>query len=246
MDSDRIRLNSTGSGEGAESVPSPREQLDLLISRLADGEGAPSDWEVFGALAQRTPGAWEQLARAQRDQAALCVAVGVALHAADRVELPSREVAERFAGTGPGGAGSSEAGVERIFVWSRVRTWGGWAAAAVLTLAWMTGGFKPNAGPASVGNVASLVGRSVSTPEEAFKAYLDLGAKDKKVLGEAPQRIVLDRRPTADGKGYEIITVRQVFERLTVTELTDFPATDEAGRAVPRLITAPGTPEAAQ
>ena len=243
MNRDRIRLNSAGSGEGAQSEPGLHEQLELLISRLADGEGVPSDWETFGALSQRVPEAWKQLAEAQRDHAALCVAVGVALHAADRVDLPSREVAERFHG-----AGSEHGDVQQIVFWSRVRTWGGWAAAAAIALAWATGGFNGVPAPQQVGNtnIAGLPVIKVSTPDDAVKAYLELGKTAGSVLGEVPQRVLISTAPTADGKGIEATYLRQFIERVPLANLTGFPGVDEAGRRIARPVSTPGVADAPQ
>lgn len=207
-----------------------REQLDLLISRIADNEATDADWTTFNALAEREPGAWKDLARAQRDQAALGLAVHLKLHAAERVNLPTIDAARRFFHSAHGSSAPAS---------PRVRTlaWGGWVAAAAVLLAWMTGGgfFSPPRLSAPAGNTAGLL--RVSTPEDAVQAYLDVGKKQNVVLGEVPQRIFVQSRPTSDGR-MEVIYVRQFIERAEITDMLKF-AQDEAGLPVPVRVVVP-------
>lgn len=205
------------------------EQLDLLISRIADGEAGRADWDAFGALAERSPGAWRALAQAQRDHASLSLAVGVALHAADRVDLPSRAGAVEFHRRVP----------ERISPFARMGSWSGWAAAAVIGLAWLSGrsGVGMNTPP---GNAAGLlpVSYTINNPEDAVKAYLDVGQKQNLVVGELPQRVVVESRPVQKGGGIEVLYVRQFVERAVVNDLVKFGA-DELNRPVPVRVPMP-------
>lgn len=257
MNRDHMRMNSGGTGEGAGALGDsgagagqpaghgPHEQLELLISRIADGEGAPSDWQAFDTLAQRVPGAWQELACAQRAHAAMSVAVGVALHAADRVSLPGRAMARAYAGIAEADA------PERIVLWSRVRSWGGWAAAAAVGLAWMTGGFKglpvhnsTARGPATV--PVQSAGFQINSPEDAINIYKDMGKEKGSFLGEVPQRIKISSVPTADGRGWEVTYLRQFIEKVTVMDLVEFPSADESGKPEPRRVSPPMVPGAAQ
>src|SRR5690606_10456044 len=96
---------------------------EAVISRLVDGEGSPEDWRAFRAMAEREPSLWRELAECQQDHAELCAAVKAAIAVADEVEVDVRsEMAGRFS--------------ERMRL---VASWGGWAAAAAVVLAWATG-----------------------------------------------------------------------------------------------------------
>lgn len=222
----------------------PREQLDLLVSRIADGEAGESDWAAFNALAERSPEAWKVLAQAQRDHGAMSLAVGVALHAADRVELPSRDAAGRF---GPQRDGDE---VPQIRVLARLGAWSGWAAAAVVAvMAWsgaswlspvgmsrMTGmvGSGGAGGPTSGASVVPA-GWTLNTPDDAVRAYLDLGGRAGNVVGELPSRVVVNTQPMVLDDGQQavrVVYIRQFVEQAVVTDLMRM-ATDEAGRAVP-------------
>lgn len=216
-------------------MTSDREQLELLISRIADGEAAKGDWDAFHALAERDAGAWKLLAQAQRDHQSLSLAVGVALHAADHVELPSREAAHAYI------YGSRS---EHRPSWRRMSSFAGWAVAAMLTLAWIgsnNGLFFVNGGAG--GNQAGLVSIppdyvKVSSPQDAYKLYLDRGAKEGTVLGEAPQLWMVDCRPLETGKGFEVVYVRQIVERTRADDLMRF-AVDESGRPMPVRVSLP-------
>lgn len=217
----------------------PREQLDLLVSRIADGEAGEADWAAFNTLAERRPEAWKTLAQAQREHGAMSLAVGVALHAADRVELPSPEAAELFT--------TRRRAPQRVQTWSRLGAWSGWAAAAaVLVMAWNgafslqrpAGGGRPLS--ADTGNVASLGGAvmpakwTLNSPEDAVQAYLDLGAQSGNVIGEMPGRIALRTEPvtlTGGQRAVKVIYLRQFAEQAIVTDLARL-ATDEDGRPV--------------
>lgn len=218
----------------------PREQLDLLVSRIADGEAGEADWSAFNRAAERRPEAWKLLAQAQRDHGAMSLAVGVALHAAERVELPSPQAAELFS------ARRNAPATIRTF--SRMGAWSGWAVAAcVAVMAWngSLGSLGRGVGGAGAGTrVASTVGAAapvqtagwtLNTPDDAINAYLDLGTRNGSVIGELPTRPVVRRDPmiTEDGqRGVRVVYIRQLVEQAIVTDLARL-ATDESGRLVP-------------
>ena len=73
----------------------------------------------------------------------------------------------------------------------------------------------------------------VRTMEDAVQDYLELGAQDERVLGEVPQRVLLDSRALDARQGYEVIYIRQFVERAVVDDLMRFQrTTDEFGRPV--------------
>ncbi|MFN7021505.1 MAG: hypothetical protein ACK4WH_09280 [Phycisphaerales bacterium] len=211
----------------------PREQFDLLISRIADGEATDLDWSEFSRLADAHPSAsaWKQLAQAQREHASMSLAVGVALHAADRVDLPSPSAAAAF--VRPVGPQQSARPLWRLGVY------GGWAAAAAFALAWV-GGFGSSGGPLAgrTGTQqAGLVpaGWKIDTPDDAVRAYLDVGAKQGRVIGELPNRVPVYSQPAvldSGQQGVRVFYVRQFIESAVVTDLARI-GLDESGRPVP-------------
>lgn len=209
----------------AQSSVTLHDRVDLLVSRIADGEAGTPDWNEFEALAQRHPEAWRTLAEAQRQNGALCLAVGVALHSADRVDMPMRRA-------------GGETGGWRI---PNVRAWGGWAVAAMLGLALIgsrSGGLIQRAVPGTETQEASLIPAGWTT-QDARNAYYELGKKDGSFVGEVPQKLLLEVRPS--GKGYEAVVVRQIIERTHVPEFMRV-GIDESGRYVPVRMSAPTSP----
>ncbi|MBZ0171123.1 MAG: hypothetical protein K8E66_01960, partial [Phycisphaerales bacterium] len=43
--------------------------------------------------------------------------------------------------------------------------------------------------------------------------YMETGKQANRVLGQVPQRVVLETRPAAQGGGVEVIFLRQIIER---------------------------------
>lgn len=191
-------------------------EKDMLISRLVDGDASREDWRAFRALADADGELWRELAEAQRDQAELAQAVGAAVAVADLVEAPVMEhTREKFE--------------NRLRLAVR---WGGWAVAAAMALAWV-GGYMPatttiGSGPVVPANILPSFG----TASDAYKAYLSKGQEEGRVLGESPARVLVSKTPTADGKGFEVIYLRQILERSVVNDLYQF-GYDESGQAVP-------------
>lgn len=211
-----------------------REQIELLMSRIADGEATRRDWDAFAALAEREPGAWKELAAAQRDHASLSLTVGVALHAAEHVELPSREAAAAYLGQ------SAHAPPTHVRTWSRLGSLTGWGVAACLAVM-LFGGGRFGASPTLQGgtNTAGILPASytINNPDDAVKAYLDVGKKQNAVIGELPQRLLVESRPAENGR-VEVIYVRQFVERAEVNDLMRF-GQDESGRPVPVRVVMP-------
>ncbi len=202
-----------------------RDRVDMLVSRISDAEARPEDWGAFNELAERLPWAWRELARAQRDHAAMCVAVGVAIQTADSVFLPSRL-------GGRAGASGAEAR-------TRLGAWAGWAVAACLGTAFL-GVMRPPA-PGNLPGNAAGVNLANWTPNDYVQGYVESGEKTGLVLGEVPRRLLLESRPLERGDGFEVVYVRQFVERAQVSDLVRF-TTNEAGRAVPVRQVIPQTP----
>ena len=202
-------------------------RAEMLISKMIDGQAGTEDWQEFTALASGTPELWRELAEAQRQQTLLVDAVADATSGATAIELPVLSDAEvAFAPLAP--------------LQHRVAAFVGWAVAAVLAVA-LWSGIQPSAntgGPVPVKSndrapnqpqTASLAGFA---PAELLQAYLDRGKDEGQVLGELPDKVLLETRPNAQGDGYEVLFIRTILERTSVPELYEFGSQDESGRPV--------------
>jgi hypothetical protein len=124
--------------------------LDLTLGRILDRRAAPSDWETFATLAQARPDAWTALLGALRAEQGLVHGIEQELAVAERIELPVAAASAQPA-TGAESAGNAvsagtapRATVTRLPVGGS-RRWHGWAAAAVLALAWAGSSWLPAA-----------------------------------------------------------------------------------------------------
>ena len=179
---------------------------DMLISRVVDDQASDADWAHLRRLGENDAGVWRELAEAQHEHAELCRAVESAIAAADDIDAPV------------------EAGVQRRFA-QRVRvvaTWGGWAVAATLVLAWVS---APADSGVARGSLLDL------TPDQAIQRYLDEGQRTGQVIEEIPQRVLIETRPGVNGDGVEVIFLRQFIERTHVRTLYRT-GQDESGRRI--------------
>jgi hypothetical protein len=96
---------------------------EVLINRLVQGAALPADWNALATMAKADPAVWTRLQEAQTDQEELCHAVNLAIDAADQIELPDRSMRIESARQ-----------QERSLL-----SFGGWAVAALLVLAWSIG-----------------------------------------------------------------------------------------------------------
>src|SRR5690606_31652773 len=110
--------------------------------------------------------------------------------------------------------------------------WTGWLVAAVLALAAAMGWLRPEMVNQPHPSVRTA-GWTVENPEEAMEAYLTLGRQQDRVLGEIPERVLLESRPLDGGNRFEVLYVRRFIERAQVDDIMRFTgARDEAGRPV--------------
>jgi type II secretory pathway component PulL len=191
-----------------------REQTtEILMSRVADGEATASDWELFKHLADQDPTLWREMAEFQHDHTELTAMVAQAIAIADEVEAPAHVRIEQSLS-------------DRMRL---IRTWGGWAAAAAVAMAWMIGsplsGHQMHAAPVNQARLAP-------SPAQLFQSYLEQGKATGQVVGEMPDKVLLDSRPARDGNGYEIVYLRQIIECARVQDLYTV-GTDESGKQVP-------------
>ena len=204
-------------------------RAEVLISRMIDGEAGTDEWQEFSALAAAAPELWRELADAQRQQSLLSAAVAEATSVAAKVELPDLS------------AGALEPLDDHVPVismaWQRkLSAWVGWGVAAALAIA-LWSGVRPTAntsGPSSGndGSASSKTQLASFAPAELLAAYLDVGKEDGQVLGELPDKVLLETRPDPSTGGYEVFFIRTIVERTHVPELYQFGSQDESGRPV--------------
>lgn len=194
---------------------------DILIGRVVDQEATDADWRALHEQAEQDPSIWRELAQAQRDHAELGAELEGALACADTVEIPGHEHYSRSL-------------TERIRV---VTTWSGWVAAAVMLLAW-TGvlGPAPQESSETGAQRGEFVPIPAGKPEAALDYYLDEGRKMGSVVGEVPERVVLDVVLDGDGAGHgaTVIYLRQIVERCDVDKFYTY-GVDELGRPDPNV-----------
>lgn len=211
------------------------ERADILISRVVDGVASASDLAELETVAASRPGVWRELAYAQRDQALLSQEVARAIAAADVVGLPA----------------AVETHHESLSLssrWKKAGVWGGWAAAAVMALAYV--GVGP--GGSNSGSQASLIPsmkvlENNLTADQAWQLYEATGSREQRLIGVLPERVLIEATPSPDGKSVRMVFVRQLVETKTVDQLFK-PTVDEAGTQgmvpteIPALRDAPPVP----
>jgi hypothetical protein len=181
---------------------------DILISRIVDDEATAEDWAALKELAAGDPTVWRDLAEAQYTGIGLASAVQAAIEIADEVEAPVHEHMRARMTLRAGTAAK----------------WGGWLAAAAVTLAWL------GAGRAGPGGSTAGFGPSVpGTVADAFKHYVDMGKQSGQVVEEVPQLVLVETKRVEGGPGYEVLYIRQVIERAIVDDLYGL-GQDETGR----------------
>ena len=181
---------------------------DMLISRVVGGEACDEEWEHLTALAEEDPTVWRDVAESQRDATALEGAVDMAGDVADTVVLPA---------------------ARHGIAWS-LGSWGGWAIAAAVALAWLVQFNGP--GPVNRSDFTQTAGLNLNSAADAIQEYLDQdqGPEHGEVIGELPTKLLVDSRPNPTGQGYELVYVRQVLERTIVVDLYQFTGEDEWGK----------------
>jgi hypothetical protein len=205
-------------------------RAEVLISRMIDGEAGTDDWQEFTTLAAGAPELWRELAEAQRQHTLLDAALAETINVAATIDLPDLSDADKHLAA------------QHVPLQQRFVAWVGWAVAAALAVA-LWSGIQPSAntgGPISgnsEGNTAPLVPQQAGllanlAPAEILQAYLDRGKDEGQVLGELPDKVLLETRANPQGDGYEVLFIRTILERASVPELYEFGSQDESGRPV--------------
>lgn len=200
--------------EAMNDRPNDRQDPEVLISRIVDGEATQEDWNAFHLQANREPSLWRELAEAQQMHAELGEEVGVALAVSSLVDAPTHvEIERRFN--------------NRIRM---VGVWGGWLAAACLGLMWAN---NARPAPSSLGGAGSQANLG-----DTLASYLNRGKEEGRVLGELPEKVLVSATPVTGsdgndiGNGYVVVYLRQILERVEVKDLYQL-GEDDAGRQQP-------------
>ncbi|MFZ4574652.1 MAG: hypothetical protein ACOYN0_09660 [Phycisphaerales bacterium] len=190
--------------------------VDMLISRVVDGEAEAKDWAALESLAERDAAVWRELAMAVRLNHQLNAEVASETGLARGVDLDPAELEH-----------ASTQSAERSLAdrWRRVGAWGGWIAAALMIAVLGRAGL--NRQPSVPVNAAG-VGLA---PAEYLSSYLESGKQDGTVVGEMPRKLLLDTTPAEDG-GVYVLYVRQIVERVKVDDLYRI-SVDELGNPTP-------------
>ncbi len=201
---------------------------DILISRAIDGDATAAEWDELTARADANPTIWRNLAATLREHGAFARAVNAGVAVADSIEMPAPGIAPtvRPAATLP-----------RLGGLSRLGGWSGWAIAAVLTIAWVGSVLnlvRTNPASTGTGSAHSLTNHAGfgdgASAADLLQAYLDKGRQEDLVIAEVPERVLIETRPSGTGRGYELLYLRQILERIVVPDLYEFYSQDEMGR----------------
>jgi len=205
----------------------PETHTDILISRVVDGCATPQQWQALEALATRDPSLWRDIAIAQKCDRDLTAAVRSAASIADAVDIHPDEAV----GSQSGGAllFSQTAFARRT---RRVAAWGGWAAAAAVALAFL--GNQPSQSPATGGRqpIRANLGEPLASAADALQTYLQKGREDGLVIGELPDKVLVETAKSATGHGYDVVYIRQIKEKAWVEDLYRI-SQDEMGNPTP-------------
>jgi hypothetical protein len=201
---------------------------DLLISRVVDTRATPADWAMLEKLAANDGTVWRELAQAQRDSALMSAAVERAAARAETVPLPEADTF-RFEAQSPAWLG-------------RARGWLGWAAAAVLLVAFVgthAGSNQHSAGGSTASLLPTFSSAIDTQPSVHLDRYLEKGHEAGLVVGELPERVIVRTVDLGEGKGSEVYYLRQIMEKRTLPSLYRLEqAMDESGRSLPRRVPA--------
>ncbi len=212
------------------------DRNDTLISRIIDGDATSAEWDELSASARIDPALWQRLAATMHDGAGFTRALRASVAVADEIGLPAERAGARGRPRPPAPQRSSRT--------LRAATWCGWAAAAAIAIAWTASVpalVPPTARPIPLQTAGIFDGAAAA---DLYSAYLKNGRREQRVIGELPDRVLVDTRPAAEGQGYEVLYLRQILERAVVPDLYEFSAQDEAGR--PALVRYEGRPRGVQ
>lgn len=190
------------------------EELDLIITRVVDRRATASDWSTLESLAAKDPSVWRDLGATMRMDHELRRRMDQEVRKSENISIKIERVVLHDRQKPRIGSHAR-----------RIGSWGGWIAAAVLIAFSLRGG-----GTNTRQSDANLAGFSGST-RDILSNYLQSGKRDGTVVGEVPEKVLLNTTPAEDGGTY-VIFIRQIVEKVKVEDLYRI-STDEIGRPIP-------------
>lgn len=199
---------------------------DVVFSRLLDGRGRAADWQRLRELTGRDAAMWDRLVGNAGDQDALGEAMSLAGERADLLVAAGKSEAVPATLAFPSAQGRRG---DRAVRAARL----GWLVAACMALGMVSVYMRPAGAPNTGTQGATLAPFSLDSlsSNDLMKEYKARASRDGTLVAELPQRLVIETRPSADGKGFEVLYMRQFIERAVVDDLYKL-GTDDAGRSV--------------
>ncbi len=196
---------------------SPTRDLDLMLARAVAGDQAALAQVL--AMGARDASVLEELSMWQADELRLSRAARELDATAERVEVRrDRSLDARRVGLG-------------------------WAAAAIVALAWIgtdtIGKFisKGNGASRTIEPRAMVAGfGGDGSADDAFEAYLAKARAEGVVRGEVSPPTLVGSRELSDGRGFEVVILRQVLETRVAPEMYRLQPVGETGRMRPIVI----------
>ena len=192
------------------------ENEQLLVSRVIEPDATTTEWDELTAAAEADPSLWRQTVQTLRDHHAMTRAVNASIVIADDVSTTPRT--SRLEHRPAVDAAPSER--------RQLLRWSGWAVAALVALAWVSGLSNVR----SNGTMNASFVPSTLTAAEHLENYYTQGRREGRVFDEVPEKILVQTRPSPTGDGVEIIFIRQILERTTLPGLYHYQGEDETGR----------------
>ena len=190
---------------------------ELLVSRVIEPDATTEAWDELTAAAISDPTLWRRTVESLRDHHAMTRAVNASIAIADDVSTTPRtaRLEDRLA--------IDAAPSQR----PQLLRWTGWAVAALVALAWVSG--LSNVQPTGDGYQAGI-GSQVVSAADLLERYLVQGRREGRVFDEVPEKIFVQSRPSPTGDAVEVIFIRQILERTTLPGLYHYQGEDETGR----------------
>ncbi len=193
------------------------ERNELLVSRVIEPDATSKEWDELTAAAEADPELWRRTVNTLRDQQAITRAVNASVAIADDVSTtPGTSRLEHRLAVGPAPSQRTQ-----------LMRWSGWAVAALVALAWVSG--LSNVQPTGNGYQAGI-GSQVVSAADLLERYLVQGRREGRVFDEVPEKILVQTRPSPAGDEVEVIFLRQILERTTLPGLYRYQGEDESGR----------------
>ncbi|HYD01399.1 MAG TPA: hypothetical protein VEB22_09255 [Phycisphaerales bacterium] len=198
---------------------------DVLFTRLLDGRARARDWQRLRETTATEAGAaaWDRLIASASDQDVLGGVIGLAGERAELTEVAAAAPEPIPFSPATGRRHDRAVRAARL----------GWLVAACMALGLVSVALRPGSGASPTTQSAGLGTPALDTFSSAdlMNGYKMRAAKEGTLVGELPQRLVLETRPSSDGKGYEVLYMRQLIERAIVDDLYKL-GTDDQGRPV--------------